>query len=95
MLHPEKGRVIACDLCDGEPKCIEYCPEEALTLISDDKYFNETLSSTIENLPKEIERISDVVRSRNWETLFAEAKERTLRLEEKLKALNIKFKPKH
>ena len=94
MLHPEKGVVIACDLCDGEPKCIEYCPEEALELVSDDKYFNEALISTIEKLPKEIERLSNVIKSRNWTEIFAEAEERAQRLEEKLKNLKTKEKLK-
>ncbi len=92
MLHPEKGVVIACDLCDGEPKCIEYCPEEALELVSDDKYFNEALLSTIEKLPKEIERLLNVIKSRNWADIFTEVEERTRRLEEKLKTLKVKEK---
>ena len=94
MLHPEKGVVMACDLCDGEPKCIEYCPEEALELVSDDEYFNKALISTIEKLPKEIERLSNVIKSRNWTEIFAEAEERARRLEEKLKNLKTKEKLK-
>jgi TPP-dependent indolepyruvate ferredoxin oxidoreductase alpha subunit len=31
-LHPNKRKVIICDTCQGEPKCIEYCPESALSL---------------------------------------------------------------
>jgi len=30
QLHPESRVVFVCDLCDGEPKCVEWCPEEAL-----------------------------------------------------------------
>jgi len=90
MLHPEKGVVMACDLCNGEPKCIEYCPEEALELVSDDKYFNEALLSTIEKLPKEIERLLNIIKSKKWADMFAEAEERTRRLEEKLKTLGEK-----
>jgi ferredoxin len=94
MLDPDKGVVIACDLCNGTPKCIEYCPEEALSLVSDDKCFNEALYSTIENLPKEIERMSSIIKSGRWESIFTEAEERNRRLEEKLKALKIKGKPR-
>jgi len=32
--------VFACDLCDGEPKCIEWCPEDALEL-GDKKAYGE------------------------------------------------------
>ncbi|MEM2915670.1 MAG: 4Fe-4S dicluster domain-containing protein, partial [Candidatus Bathyarchaeia archaeon] len=66
MLHPDKGVVIACDLCGGEPKCIECCPEEALALASEDKQFDEALASTIEKLPSEIERTADMIKSKNW-----------------------------
>ena len=36
MLHPEKKVVFVCDLCDGQPKCVEWCPEEALDFVSKD-----------------------------------------------------------
>jgi TPP-dependent indolepyruvate ferredoxin oxidoreductase alpha subunit len=31
-LHPDKRKVIVCNLCDGEPECIQSCPEGALSL---------------------------------------------------------------
>jgi len=36
MLHPDKKVVFTCDLCDGQPKCVEWCPEEALDFVSRD-----------------------------------------------------------
>jgi len=30
-LHPTKEAVSICDLCDGEPKCVEFCPFDALS----------------------------------------------------------------
>jgi len=35
-LHPElkKGRI--CDLCEGDPKCVKWCPEEALDFTTKD-----------------------------------------------------------
>lgn len=38
MLHPETKTVYVCDLCKekGEPQCIKWCPEEALTLVTSD-----------------------------------------------------------
>ncbi len=35
-LHPGKKVVVACDLCNGEPKCVKWCPEEALELTTTD-----------------------------------------------------------
>jgi TPP-dependent indolepyruvate ferredoxin oxidoreductase alpha subunit len=32
-LHPDKRKVIVCDLCKGEPECIQFCPEGALSLL--------------------------------------------------------------
>lgn len=28
---PLSGRIMICDLCDGSPLCVEWCPEHALT----------------------------------------------------------------
>ncbi len=30
-MHPTKHKVMICDTCDGDPKCIKYCPESALS----------------------------------------------------------------
>ena len=31
-LHTDTGKAIACDLCDGEPNCVEFCPAHVLAL---------------------------------------------------------------
>jgi len=36
QLHPESRVVFVCDLCDGEPQCVEWCPEEALDFITEE-----------------------------------------------------------
>lgn len=36
-LHPDRKVVIVCDLCGGEPKCVDWCPEEALKLVTRDE----------------------------------------------------------
>ena len=36
QLHPESRVTFVCDLCDGEPQCVEWCPEEALDFITED-----------------------------------------------------------
>ena len=35
-LMPDRKTVVICDLCEGEPKCVKWCPEEALELSSKD-----------------------------------------------------------
>lgn len=91
MLNPDKGVVIACDLCNGEPKCVEFCPVEALVLVSEDEYFAKALQSTISELPREVERIIDIIKGGKVDELFMEAEEKTRRIEEKLKALRERF----
>jgi Fe-S-cluster-containing dehydrogenase component len=29
-LHPIKKKVLICDLCEGDPKCVQCCPTDAL-----------------------------------------------------------------
>ena len=36
QLHPDTKVVFTCDLCDGEPSCVEWCPEEALDYTTKD-----------------------------------------------------------
>jgi len=31
VLDTVSGRVVKCDLCNGKPKCVEYCPTKAIT----------------------------------------------------------------
>ena len=33
-LHPTKKTVVICDLCGGDPKCIQYCPTNALMFLT-------------------------------------------------------------
>ena len=32
MLHPDKRKAVICDTCSGDPKCVQWCPESALSL---------------------------------------------------------------
>lgn len=32
-VDPITGIVIVCDLCDGDPECVKWCPEEVLSLV--------------------------------------------------------------
>ena len=34
ILPRDRKHVVICDLCKGEPKCIEFCPKEALSLVT-------------------------------------------------------------
>lgn len=58
-VNPEKETVMMCDLCEGDPQCVEYCPEEALDLVTQ-KEFNENVrKATANKLIKENLRLSE------------------------------------
>lgn len=86
-LNPEKRVVMACDLCGGEPKCIDFCPEGALELVTEDAAA-KTWVSSIEKLFLEAKKLTELIKSRTWADIFAEADKKLERLEEKLEALS-------
>jgi len=86
-IHPETGLAIACDLCGGEPKCIEFCPEEALELVATDEEAEKRMNETIDKLPAETERITNIVKNKDWKPILAEAEKRGEKVSEKLEAL--------
>jgi len=89
-IHPDTGIAIACDLCEGEPKCVEFCPEEALEIVSTDVEAEERFTGALEKLPAATERLTNIVKNKDWKPLLVEAEERSMRVNEKLEALNKK-----
>ena len=47
-LNPEKDTVMICDQCDGDPQCVEWCPEKALDLVT-----KETFDQNIRKVTKQ------------------------------------------
>jgi Fe-S-cluster-containing dehydrogenase component len=82
--------VIACDFCQGEPKCIEACPEEALDVVVDDEAAEKRFSNAMDKLPAETERLTEAVKKKDWKPMLAEAEKRAMKVTEKLEALNKK-----
>ena len=94
MIHSDTGIAVTCDLCSGEPKCVESCPEEALELICTDEEAEKRFSDALEKLSAETERLTKIVKDKDWKPLLAEAEERSMRVNEKLEALNKKASTK-
>ena len=90
MLHTDTGKAIACDLCEDKPSCVEFCPEEALDLVSTDEEAEKRFNKALENLPEATEHLSITVKTKNWKPLLTEAEKRSMRVTEKLEALNKK-----
>ena len=93
-IHSDTGIAVACDLCGGEPKCVEFCPEEALELVCTDEDAEKRFSDALEKLPAVTERLTNTVKNKDWKPLLAEAEERSMRVNEKLEALNKKANAK-
>jgi carbon-monoxide dehydrogenase iron sulfur subunit len=89
-IHSDTGKAITCDLCEGEPKCVEYCPEEALELVSTDEDAEKRFNSALEKLTAETERLTTTVKNKDWKPLLADAEKRSMKITEKLEALNKK-----
>jgi len=93
-IHPDTGFSVACDLCGGEPQCVEFCPEEALEIITTDEEADKRMSETLKKLPAETERVTNIVKNKDWKPMLAEAEERSKKVSEKLEALRDKAKTK-
>ena len=50
LLHPEKKVVVVCDLCEGEPKCVELCPKDALELRTTEEVSQKIRSEAVRKL---------------------------------------------
>lgn len=52
--NPTKKAVVICDLCDGDPECVKYCPfEGALTFATIDEITDKYRRETFKRLLKE------------------------------------------
>ncbi len=91
-IHTDTGRAMTCDLCEGEPKCVESCPEEALEMVATDEEAEQRFSGALERLPAETERLTNTIKNKDWKPLLADAEKRSLKVTEKLEALNKKAK---
>ncbi|MGD0646072.1 MAG: 4Fe-4S dicluster domain-containing protein [Candidatus Bathyarchaeia archaeon] len=89
-IHSDTGKAIACDLCQGEPKCIEACPEEALELVDCDEAAEKRFSDALEKLPAATELLTNTVKNKDWKPLLAIAEKRSEKVTEKLEMLNKK-----
>jgi carbon-monoxide dehydrogenase iron sulfur subunit len=53
QLHPEKRVAYTCDLCEGSPKCVEWCPEEALDFTTKDVLSQKARRTAVKKLFRE------------------------------------------
>jgi carbon-monoxide dehydrogenase iron sulfur subunit len=87
-IHSDTGKAIACNLCEGEPKCVESCPEEALEIVDSDEAAEKRFNDALANLPAQTEKLTATVKSKDWKPLLAGAEKRSEIITEKLQNLN-------
>ncbi|MFQ5711821.1 MAG: 4Fe-4S dicluster domain-containing protein [Candidatus Geothermarchaeales archaeon] len=56
-LHTKRRTMIACDLCGGEPLCVEWCPNDALKFVSKGKIDMLRRRMAMEGMEKLRERV--------------------------------------
>lgn len=89
-INPETKMVMICDLCGGQPKCIDFCPEEALKLVTKDETSEKRWVSAVEEHLSEITKSLQLIKSGNLDELYTEVNGKMKRLEEKLAQLGRK-----
>jgi carbon-monoxide dehydrogenase iron sulfur subunit len=56
-MHPEKKVVFTCNSCtdhaEGEPQCVKWCPEEALTFVTAQQLAQKSRITAVKNLFQE------------------------------------------
>ena len=89
-IHADTGKAIACNLCEGEPQCVDACPEEALEIVESDEAAEKRFNDALTNLCAQTEKLSATIRNKDWKPLLAVAEKRSEKITEKLQALNKK-----
>lgn len=89
-INPDTGKAIACDLCKGEPKCMEACPEEALEIVCSDEATEKRFNDALENLQVQTEKLTATVKKKDWKPLLAAAEKRSEKVTQILETLNKK-----
>jgi Fe-S-cluster-containing hydrogenase component 2 len=90
-INPDTGKAIACDLCKGEPKCVESCPEEALEIVDSDEAAEKRFNDALAKLPTQTEQLTTSIKNKDWKPMLATAEKRSQKVTEKLQALNKKM----
>ena len=58
-VNPETETVMICDLCDGNPQCVEWCPEEALGFVTQEEFNENIREATADKLITENLRFAE------------------------------------
>jgi len=91
-IESNTGLATVCDLCGGNPQCVEFCPEQALELVDSDEAADKRLHNAFGETYKEVNRLVTTVKNRDWGSLMAASAKRDEEVTAKLDALRKKAK---
>ncbi len=57
-IAPQTGHIFKCELCDGEPECVRFCVEDAITYVEPDVIVMDKKRQAIQNLSPLFEKYS-------------------------------------
>jgi Fe-S-cluster-containing hydrogenase component 2 len=57
-INPLSGQIFKCGLCDGDPECVKFCEDKALTYVEPDVMLMEIKRQAVQNLSPLFEKYS-------------------------------------
>jgi carbon-monoxide dehydrogenase iron sulfur subunit len=58
VINPLSGRIFKCELCDGDPECVRFCDDKAITYVEPDAMLMEMRRQVVEDLSPLFEKYS-------------------------------------
>ena len=83
----EANTVVICDLCDGNPKCKEMCPEEAIDFVSEETDIAKAWVAASRKWIDASEKLIRMAKGKEETDLMADSKEIMEHIDEKLREL--------
>jgi carbon-monoxide dehydrogenase iron sulfur subunit len=58
VINPLSARIFKCELCDGDPECVRFCDDKAITYVEPDAMLMEMRRQVVEDLSPLFEKYS-------------------------------------
>lgn len=88
----DANTVVICDLCDGDPKCKEFCPEEAIDFVTEESEIGETWVTASKKWLDASGKLVAMAKGEGVTDFLADSKEIMERIDEKYTELFTKKK---
>ncbi len=83
----DANTVVICDLCDGNPKCKEMCPEEAIDFVAEESEIVKAWTAASKKWIDASEKLVQMTKGEGVHDFLAESKEIMERIDEKCREL--------